>query len=248
MTIPTTGLSETSPAGLDIIALGDNKIREYKVQNREILEVDHVYPTSGQSADAGKHKQISLLEQADLGTGTTGYCSLGAQTIDGKPELVYTDEDDNDIQLTKGGVAYTSQSTVLADWSKIMNLVYPVGSVVTLGVSTNPATLFGIGTWTAIEGRVIVGIAGSGTFDTLDKTGGAETHTLSVNEMPSHSHTITYNGKQIDFSGGGSNHNAADDSASNGGNTFITASNTGGGQAHNNLQPYIVKYVWERTS
>ena len=243
MSIPTTGLSETSPAGSDIIALGDNKIREYKVQNREILEVDHVYPTSGQSVDAGKHKQISLLEQADLGTGTTGYCSLGAQTISGKPELVYTDEDDNDIQLTKGGVAYPSQSTVLADWSAIMNLVYPVGSVVTLGVSTNPATLFGIGTWTAIKGRVIVGIdAGQTEFDTLNETGGSKTHTLTTDEMPSHKHVVTGHNDVAGQSSIGAQSNGTGYTVKN------DTSNTGGGQAHNNLQPYIVKYVWERTA
>ena len=72
----------------------------------------------------------------------------------------------------------------------INNLVYPVGSVyVNATVSTNPATLLGVGTWVAYgEGRVPVGKAGSGTFDTLGATGGAETHTLTLNEIPSHNH------------------------------------------------------------
>ncbi len=45
--------------------------------------------------------------------------------------------------------------------STIMQAMMPVGFVVTLGVSTNPATLFGFGTWTAITGKVIVGKASS---------------------------------------------------------------------------------------
>lgn len=103
MTIPTTAINESSPAGSDNIALGDNKIREFKVQNREILEVDHEYPSSGQSATAGQHKKVTLQEAEDIGTGAEGVPILGAQTVSGKAELVFTDEDDNDIQITSAG-------------------------------------------------------------------------------------------------------------------------------------------------
>lgn len=242
MALPTVALSEATPAGSDQIALGDNRIREYKTQNREILEVDHTYPSSGQSNDAGTHKKCSFIEQADLGTGAVGKTLLGSQTVSGKGELVYSDEDDNDIQLTKNGVAKPSTSTVLADWSAIMGLVYPVGVVVTLGVSTNPATLFGVGTWTAIAGKVIVGIdAGQTEFDALDETGGAKTHTLTTDEIPAHGHDETY----YNNADGGT----AGPSMSNSGPTgSFTSDNAGGGQAHNNLQPYIVKYVWQRTA
>lgn len=240
MSIPTVALSEATPAGSDQIALGDNRIREYKTQNREILEVDHTYPSSGQSADAGTHKKCSFIEQADLGTGAVGKTLLGSQTVGGKGELVYSDEDDNDIQITKAGVLKPSTSTVLADWSAIMGLVYPIGVVVTLGVSTNPATLFGVGTWTAIAGKVIVGIdAGQTEFDTLDETGGEKTHTLTTDEMPAHTHTYLHNGNTVGGSPGGDGTQTLDSTAT---------SSTGGGSAHNNLQPYIVKYCWQRTA
>jgi microcystin-dependent protein len=122
-----------------------------------------------------------------------------------------------------------------------MNLIYPVGIVVTLGVSTNPNTLFGVGTWSAIAGKVIVGInAGDAEFDTLDETGGAKTHTLSTDEMPAHTHNYTLrtqtNNGQIEPTGG------------DGDAVATPTSSAGGGQAHNNLQPYIVKYVWQRAS
>jgi microcystin-dependent protein len=46
------------------------------------------------------------------------------------------------------------------------------------------------GTWVAWgQGQVPVGVAASGTFNTLEKTGGSESHTLSTGEMPSHAHT-----------------------------------------------------------
>lgn len=241
--IPTTGINESSPAGSDIIALGDNAIRAYKVQNREILEVDHTYPSSGQSATAGSHKKVTLIEQADLGTGATGIPILGAQTISGVAELVFTTEADVDIQMTKSGTLYPSQSTVLADWSKIMNLVYPIGSVVTLGVSTNPGTLFGVGTWTAIAGKVIVGIDGTQTeFDTLNETGGTKTHTLSSAEIPT-----TGIAAYVTSAVGSSN----TDFASGDGTTNRRTNSgvvLGSGTAFSILQPYIVKYCWERTS
>ena len=138
---------------------------------------------------------------------------------------------------------FTLTSTSLTD---ILGLIYPVGMVITLGVSTNPATLLGIGTWTAIEGTVIVGLKSTGTFDTLDETGGAETHTLTVAEMPAHTHNSnTPNEKALNATVGSGL------SSSEGGNSsgrHAITSTTGGGTAHNNLQPYICKYIWQRTA
>lgn len=246
MSVPTVSWSETTPAGSDNINAGDNRIREMKTQIREVIDVDHDFPSSGQAADVGQHKRVTLQEQADLGTGAEGVPILGAQTVSGKAELVFTDEDDNDVQITKAGVLKPSTSTVLADWSAIMNLVYPVGSVVTLGVSTNPGTLFGVGTWTAIEGKVIVGIAGSGTFDTLDATGGAETVTLTAAQsgVPAHTHTTTV----YDTDGVGNYFDASSGSGGTGTATVSANSAANASEAHTNLQPYIVKYVWQRTS
>lgn len=129
--------------------------------------------------------------------------------------------------------------------TEVLKKVYPIGSVyVNKTSSTNPATTFGFGTWVAIEGRVIVGKAASGTFVTAGATGGAETHTLTSAEMPSHTHT---NSQNVLLNAGG----AAVGYASGAfGLAFANVSNanTGGGGAHNNLQPYIVAYMWERTA
>ena len=101
--IPSTSWSESTPAGGDNLSAGDNRIREFKTQVREVIDVDHDFPSSGQAADVGQHKKVTLQEQADLGTGTEGVPILGAQTVSGKAELVFTDEDDNDVQITSGG-------------------------------------------------------------------------------------------------------------------------------------------------
>jgi len=127
----------------------------------------------------------------------------------------------------------TKANVLLASW--------PVNSVYTSIVSTNPSSLFG-GTWVAFsEGRVLVGKASSGTFDTAAATGGYETHTLSIAEMPSHSHSEEGTTAASESTGwyGGGQVGAIEAGA--------TTGTTGSGSAHNNLQPYVVVYMWKRT-
>jgi len=121
-------------------------------------------------------------------------------------------------------------------------LVYPVGSIYfNAAVATNPATLLGFGTWAAYGGgRVMVGVHSSGTFDGLNETGGAETHTLSTAEMPAHTHTY---GKSTT-----SEAMSIHDITGLRGAATTNTSSTGGGDAHNNIQPYITVYMWKRTA
>ena len=74
---------------------------------------------------------------------------------------------------------------------ELFNKVYPVGSIYMSVNSTNPSSFFG-GTWVAWgSGRVPVGINTSDTsFSSVEKTGGSKTHTITISEMPSHTHSI----------------------------------------------------------
>ena len=86
----------------------------------------------------------------------------------------------------------------------------------------------------------MVGVHSSGTFDGLNETGGAETHTLSIAELPSHTHSFLDNT--------GSTNVSIDDIAHTITNRVTgTTGATGGGDAHNNIQPYITVYMWKRT-
>lgn len=128
--------------------------------------------------------------------------------------------------------------------------MYPVGAIYVSTVSTNPSAIFG-GSWTSVsQGRVLMG---SSTSYPAGSTGGEYTHTLTEAEMPSHKHAgwgerSGRNGQGIGFGVAyqyGRNNPGSDDSDTD--NYLYYSSPEGGGQAHNNMQPYLVVYMWERT-
>jgi hypothetical protein len=139
-----------------------------------------------------------------------------------------------------------------------LELAYPVGSIyMNASDSTNPSTLLGFGTWTAFgAGRVPVGIDSSDTdFDTAEETGGAKTHTLDLDEMPSHRHGGIYpagsaglysEAFDVDNATSGSTLSQEKFTTYTGGDE--TDGTQGTTQAHNNLQPYIVVHMWKRTA
>lgn len=125
---------------------------------------------------------------------------------------------------------------------------FPVGSVFIAVVATNPATLLGYGTWSAFAaGRVLVGLdAGQTEFDTVEETGGARTHTLTTAEIPTHNHSIRR--ERSATTGGDTTQIARTADATSTIDAAVTTENAGGGGSHNNLQPYIVVYIWKRTA
>jgi len=147
--------------------------------------------------------------------------------------------------------------------------VYPVGSIYMSVNDVNPSEYFG-GTWVSWgAGKVPVGVdTTQAEFNAVEKEGGAKTHTLSINEIPSHSHGITGNGAHTHtytgfiqcavsssqtytaiahkrYDGDGASTPASMNSS--GGHSH-SISNNGGSGSHNNLQPYITCYMWKRTA
>lgn len=163
----------------------------------------------------------------------------------------------------------------------MMLAVYPVGSIYMSTNPTNPGSLFG-GTWEALdEGRVLIG---AGAAYPPGSTGGEATHTLTTNEMPSHTHSGStssagshyhyafnndigspYNyvtSSQVANKGaqggstaerytitGSSSSASVGKTDSDGSHSHsMNLNNTGGGAAHNNMQPYLSVYMWTRTA
>ena len=156
--------------------------------------------------------------------------------------------------------------------------MYPVGSIYMSVNATNPSTYFG-GTWVAWgSGRVPVGVNTSDSnFNTVEKTGGASTVTLTTAQMPAHTHTFTGSSATTNSKGAHTHNVGRDGDGASGSSTYTvhsagvsgaggtsptnsagahthtltakgTNASTGGGGSHNNLQPYITCYMWKRTA
>ena len=137
-----------------------------------------------------------------------------------------------------------------------INLVYPVGSIYMSVNDVSPSTLFG-GSWEKIEDTFLLA---SGSTFALGQTGGEINHTLTIDEMPSHTHNIQqreenptmvssfYNGVYdpggIEFIMTEAAKTIIDRTASD----HLFNSSTGGGQPHNNMPPYLVVNIWKRIS
>lgn len=160
--------------------------------------------------------------------------------------------------------------------SDLLNMFYPVGSVYeTMDSSFDPNKKWG-GTWERIKGRVLVGVdENDSDFNTTEKIGGEKTHKLSVSEMPSHNHSasekslkggvnnisgqdktwgLTSSGIFSNWGDTNGLYSTSKETTTNYKDGFYldaththTIGNTGGGNAHNNLQPYITCYIWKRT-
>lgn len=124
---------------------------------------------------------------------------------------------------------------------------YPIGAIYINVDNRNPETFLG-GKWRHIgQGRTLVGLDDTQSeFTPLRKIGGTKTHTLTINEMPSHNHRLS---KNQAHNGGAefSQHSAIAQPLNKSHKGWWTETTfTGGGQPHNNLQPYIVVTIWER--
>ena len=130
-----------------------------------------------------------------------------------------------------------------------LDAVYPIGSIYMSVKATNPGTLFG-GTWVAIaQGRCLVGVNTSDNdFKTPEKTGGEKKHTLTVAEMPSHSHTIGTKNLWMQSPTYGNINPGATEGANQADIEPNQTNVRGNNQPHNNLQPYLCVYIFKRTA
>ena len=227
-------LNSSNPVAGDPVNEGDDHLRLIK------STVKATFP-SVTGAVSATHTELNLLDGVTANTTQLNY--IGVSTL-GTVEAskAVTADASKDITGIRN-LTVTGTITIGSNTATTLQAVYPVGSIyINAAVATNPGTLLGFGTWTAFgAGRVIVGLDGTDSdFDTAQETGGAKTHTLSLSETPSHAHTVvmsTSDSDQGNLSQGASS-----------GTSNYTTSSVGGGGAHNNVQPYIVAYMWRRTA
>jgi hypothetical protein len=241
-------LNTSNPAATDPLAQADDHLRLLK------STIKGTFPNIA-GAVTGTHTEINakvaepvsaITSDGSTPSLTAGITGAEVKTLIGAADAAITTDGSapslasgitgDEVVALIGAAPASTTATLLA--------VYPVGSIYTSVVATSPATHFG-GTWAAMAaGRVLVGLDPNDVdFDTVEETGGSKTHTLTVAELPAHSHDILY--QELDDLGQTTHPagtNPGDPTAT------IATQDTGGGAAHPIVQPYLTVYMWKRTA
>jgi hypothetical protein len=234
--------------------------------NHDIKIADGGQIGSASDADAitiASDGVVTFSQAVTLSGGISGDLAISNLDIDGGTDIG-ADLVDADLMIVDDGAGGTNRKAAMSRMKTyILESVYPVGSIFISTSSTDPATSLGFGSWSRFgEGKILVSQDSSDTdFDTAEETGGAKTHTLSEANLAAHDHLImstgngfgdalennTTNTGTTNSRGGLGNNDYIMQSVSTAANAGKTSS-TGSGTAVNHMNPYIVTYMWKRTS
>jgi hypothetical protein len=207
-------------------------------------------------------------EFSAIQTAVNTKADVNSPTFTGTPAAPTASAATNTTQISTTAYVTAAITAALAVAETARRALFPVGTIYTqAAVATNPATLLGFGTWAAFgAGKVMVGLDGSNAlFDTLEETGGSadisisgttDSHTLTIDEMPSHNHPSEANGGALNYLPTGGNPNFTWGGGGLGGKYGVDAQGGGAGHTHGitfdgtdaNYQPFITVYMWKRTA
>ena len=242
-TSPTVSKTGTNANPIFTIGIPSNQAQQH-------IEITPSTATSG---------TLTAEQLATLQSGSENYILLDNeiyklqdnQTSSGYLVYTHTGSDNNNnvyiknITVTIPTRGWVKVSSQMQKTSTLLDFVYPVGSYIFID-NQNFDTVakvnahFG-GTWEQVKDRFI--LAAGDTY-TVGSTGGEATHTLTVDEMPNHNHSIVDNcSPQSWMCGGGDLY-----VPKGGGEWNWNSTYTGGDQPHNNMPPYTVAYIYKRIS
>lgn len=145
-----------------------------------------------------------------------------------KPETVKS------VHFTEDAVSYLIK--------KAFTSIYKVGDYFITQNDENPAVRFG-GQWERVKDRFLVGAGGE--YEILSE-GGEKEHTLTVDEMPKHTHKLTFG--RDHWNSGGKDSGITRDLNTANGDDSQHIEEAGGDQPHNNMPPYKAVYIWVKIS
>ena len=130
---------------------------------------------------------------------------------------------------------------------RLLDINYPIGSIYMTLNNADPKDILG-GKWVPIsQGRVLLGAGDNISDGTTTKSfvagsiGGKYEHTLTINEMPAHNHSIYC--PNTKGTAGAVLTRSTNTKRQTKNDVII---NNGENKAHNNIQPYLVCYIWQR--
>ena len=246
-----TTIEELEPN--DIILFKNNNIVSTNYQN---VDIELIYPTYDDfnkyytntltyNSDKKSNKSLTMndLYFKDSFTKTGNEINeeidnLNVKCITSKNNKFSLDSDGN---LTVNSI--TSNDNKNLNIAEICNVIYPIGSVYISINNIEPSSLFG-GTWEKLEDRFLLS---SGKTYTNGNIGGEATHKLTIDEMPSHTHTLYIDAKGTTIPAWHTRHLfVQNDSPHEAQPNNLTS--TGNSQPHNNMPPYLVVNMWKRTA
>ncbi len=246
-----TTIEELEPN--DIILFKNNNIVSTNYQN---VDIELIYPTYDDfnkyytntltyNSDKQANKSLTMndLYFKDSFTKTGNEINeeidnLNVKCITSKNNKFSLDSDGN---LNVNSI--TSNENKNLNITEICNVIYPIGSVYISINNIEPSSLFG-GTWEKLEDRFLLA---SGKTYTNGNIGGEATHKLTIDEMPSHTHTLYIDAKGTTIPAWWTRHLfVQNDSPHEAQPNNLTS--TGNSQPHNNMPPYLVVNMWKRTA
>lgn len=119
-------------------------------------------------------------------------------------------------------------------------IAHPIGSYYWSEKPTDPSQIFG-GRWERVKDKFVYAAG----YKSVGTTGGEQYHTLTIDEIPKHRHTVVASSSSgSDYSSSGASMSFTYNSSTKGYSGYT--SNMGDGDSHNNMPPYIVAYCWKR--
>jgi hypothetical protein len=221
-------------------------------------ELDNAYSVSKNGVT---YTGYTWLHTGQLGTswsgtnGSSGYAYLDAK--DQWLSLTNTDSAGNPkdyVNLSTGRLLFQNNGNptgaLMVNSRTIFDWIYPPGSFYISSHNENPRDLFGVGTWTLVKDRVLIGAGGSYGLNSM---GGSSTHSITAENLPNHSHPlptgIKNSGSEAGGWGlvGGSGTGFTDRVLVNGGDNNTGGVNSGGnGSPMDTMPPYMAVNIWRR--
>lgn len=216
------------------------------MKNNQITE------TMIQLIDKRVQKYISTMnvvtQYAGVVTGKLGENSYKVRLAGSENNFTFGNKTNQDLNIGDSVYIQTigndlNTGIIIASFKPYINNIqaYPVGSLYFSIYDIYPGNLFG-GNWERIKDRFLLGVGD--IYSSPEAQGGESTHSLSIDEIPSHSHTankFVLNNFDNPFTV------AAGTTATLSTGTGSTKVGlTGGGEPHNNMPPYITVFMWKR--
>ena len=233
--------------------IGAQEVGDYQPAGNYVTSEQLTEALAGKANTSGEYADISAGHAADADNAVAAdraTCDENGDNIvstyarkDGSYGSLHAGSADT-AETAQKAAADSAGNEISATYLKtqaLLDKTYPVGSIYMSLQSTSPASLFG-GSWTQITNKFLYA---TGTYG-AGATGGSEAVTLTLEQLPSHGHSIPV--IEAGMGKGGNNQIQYDGWGDSLVPNRLSSDISGSNQPHNNMPPFYVVYMWRRTA